>query len=130
MSPTNATGDPQVPKTPIGALGQALTLVFKGIALAKKGLENNPSVGEARDLNDTIHDLEIQRFAIEAKIDALIDKLPGLTGPTPDQVAKISALTTEVAGQIIVSVMASAAVQLTTRVLAVATQVAAGAPVV
>lgn len=121
-------GPAPAPKTPIGILGQALTLVFQAIAVAEIGLEKNPSKEQQRELEDTAHDLELQRAAIEAKMDALIDKIPGVTGPTPDQVAKISQLTTQVGALTRDSTTASGAVALTSRVLALATQVAAGAP--
>ena len=51
MPPTDPT-----PKSPIVALGEALHLIFKGIALAEKGLEKNPSKEEERDLNQKLID--------------------------------------------------------------------------
>ena len=126
MSPTNSPDVPPTPKTPIGALGHALILVDNAIALAKQGLVKNPPKEVERELNDTIHELELQRTMIVAKMDALIDKTSVITGPTPEQVAKVSALTTEVGALTKANVTASAAVALTTKVLAAVTQVAAG----
>lgn len=112
------------PKTPIGALGEALSLVFKAIALARKGLEKNPSTEEGRELNETLNELERQRTEIQAKMDALIANARAVAGPTPEQVARMSALTAEVGAQTNASVTASAAVALSARALALATEVA------
>ena len=112
------------PKTPIGALGEALSLVFKAIALAEKGLAKNPSTEEERELNETLNELELQRAEIQAKMDALIANTREVAGPTPAQVARISALTAEVGAQTNASVTASGAVALSSRVLALATDVA------
>jgi hypothetical protein len=48
--------------------------VFDAIALAEKGLLANPSVVEERKLNDTLNDLELKRAAIQAKLDAQINR--------------------------------------------------------
>jgi hypothetical protein len=114
------------PKTPIVALEEALSLVFGAIALAQKGLENNPSKEEERTLNDTLNDLNLRRATIEAKLDALIAKTAPLAGPTPAQVAQVAALTGEVEQLTNAAVTASAAVKLTARVLTLATEVASG----
>jgi len=114
------------PKTPIVALGEALSLVLDAIALAEEGLEMNPSKEEERALNETLTNLELKRAAIQAKLDALIAKTRQVAGPTQEQVAQISALTAQVGAQTNASVTASMAVALTSRVLALATEVAAG----
>lgn len=112
------------PTDPIVALGQALHLIFKGIALAEKGLEMNPSKEEERDLNATLIDLEAQRAEIQAKLDALIAKSRVVAGPTQEQVERIAELTAQVEAQTNASVTASASVALTSRVLALASEVA------
>jgi hypothetical protein len=119
MPPT----DPE-PLTPIGALGEALFLVFDAIALAQKGLVKNPSKEEERDLNETLNKLELRRAEIQAKMNALIDGTRVAPGPTRAQVARISALTAEVGRRTNASVTASSAVALSSRVLALATEVA------
>ena len=115
-----------VPKTPIGALGELLSLVIDAIALAEKGLEKNPSKEDERQLNETLNDLEIKRGEIQAKLNAMIAQTRQVADPTQAQVAQISQLTAQVGAQTNASVTASAAVALTSRVLALATEVAAG----
>jgi hypothetical protein len=102
--------------------------VFDAIALAEKGLLANPSVVEERKLNDTLNDLELKRAAIQAKLDAQINRTAPLAGPTPAQVAQVAALTSEVERRTRMAVTASGAVVLTGRVLALATEVAAASP--
>jgi hypothetical protein len=114
------------PMTPIGALGAALSLVFEAIKLAEKGLEKNPSKEDERELNETLIKLERQRAEIQAKMDALIAHTRVVAGPTPEQVARIAALTAEVGARTNASVTASAAVALSSRALALATEVASG----
>jgi serine protease inhibitor ecotin len=113
-------------KSPLVAFGEALHLVFGAIALAEKGLEKNPSPDDERALNQTLIDLELQRAEIQAKIDALIAQTRNLPGPTAKQVAEISRLTGEVEAVTNASLTASRAVALTSRTLALATEVATG----
>jgi hypothetical protein len=112
------------PETPLVGLEEALSLVFDAIALAQKGLENNPSKEEERALNAALIDLDLRRATIEAKLDALIAHTTPVVGPTPAQVAQVAALSAEVETLTSAAVTASAAVVLTTRVLALATEVA------
>lgn len=113
-------------KSPLVALREALDLVFAAIALAEKGLEMNPSTDEERVLHDTLNDLELRRAALQAKIDALIAQTRTIPGPTAKQVAEISQLTRDVEAVTDASLTASRAVALTSRTLALATDVAAG----
>jgi len=113
-------------KPPLVAFGEARHLVFAAIALAEKGLEKNPSTDEERTLNQTLNDLELQRAALQAKIDALIQQTRHIPGPTAKQVAEVSQLTQEVEAVTDASLTASRAVTLTSRTLALATEVAGG----
>jgi hypothetical protein len=101
------------PKTPIVALEEAISLVLDAITLAEKGLEMNPSLEEERALNETLNNLDLKRAAIRAKLDALIAKTRQVSGPTQEQVARISVLAAQVGAQTNASVTASAAVGLT-----------------
>jgi hypothetical protein len=111
-------------KSPLVALGDALHLVFEAIALAEKGLEKNPSTDEERVLNENLVALELQRAEIQGMINDLIAQTRTLPGPTAKQVAEISNLTGEVEAVTNASVTASRAVALTSRALALATEVA------
>ena len=117
---------PPVPatKTPIVALAEALSLVFDAIAVAEKGLEKNPSKEEERKLNQTLVDLDLKRAKIQAKLDAQVNRTAPLAGPTAAQVAEVATLTGEVQRLTGRALTASAAVRVTTRVLALATEVA------
>lgn len=109
---------------PVIALGNALSLVGKAIAAAAKGLLSNPSTEEQRDLNATIAELELKKAAIRAQIDALIAGSTTIAGPTAAQVTEISSLTGEVERLTNQTIAVSGAIKLTSRVLALATEVA------
>jgi hypothetical protein len=113
-------------KSPILAFTDALHLVFEAIKLAEKGLEMNPSKEDERALNETLGNLERKRAELQAKLDALISQSRQFPGPTAQQVAEVSRLTREVEAVTNASITASRAVALTSRVLALATEVAAG----
>ena len=110
---------------PVIALGKALSLVGKAIAAAAKGLFSNPSTEEQRDLNATIAELELKKAAIRAQIDALIAGSTTIAGPTAAQVTEISSLTGEVERLTNQTIAVSGAIKLTSRVLALATDVIA-----
>jgi hypothetical protein len=112
-------------KSPILAFIDAIHLVFEAIALAEKGLEMNPTKEEERALNETLVKLEVKRAELEAMRDALISQSRRLPGPTAPQVAEVSRLTGEVEALTNASITASRAVALTSRALAVATEIAA-----
>lgn len=112
------------PQNTILALEDALSMVFRAMALAEKGLVHNPSKEEARDLNATLVDLDMKRAVLEAKLNALIGQTAQIAPPTAAQVAQVAALTGEVATLTAAAVTASAALALTGRVLALATEIA------
>jgi hypothetical protein len=121
MAPEDTTEE-----DPIIALGNALSLVRHAIRIAKKGLLMNPSTKEERELNETLVELDIKRAEVRAKLDALIAGSSTIVGPTTAQVKEISDLTAEVGKLTNDSITASGAVALTSKVLALATEVASG----
>jgi hypothetical protein len=112
-------------QNPFVALGDALTLVLRAIGAAQKGLEKNPSKEEERELNETLLELELRRAEIRAKLDALIAATRQVVFPTAAQVKEISKLTAEVEALTNASITASAAVAVTSRVLSLASEIAA-----
>jgi hypothetical protein len=112
---------------PVIALGKALSLVRKAIATAEKGLLLNPSTVEQRELNETLVELELKKAKIRAQLDAQIAASTTIAGPTAAQVVEISSLTAEVEELTNASITASAAVALTSKVLALATEVVSAA---
>jgi hypothetical protein len=111
-------------KNPLVTLGNMLSLVFDAIAIAQKGLLKNPSKEEERKLNRTLAKLKLERADIRAELDSLIDGEQNIAGPTPAQVKEMSKLIAEVDKLTNASVTASGAVALTSRILALATEVA------
>jgi hypothetical protein len=109
---------------PIIALGNALALVRQAIRIAKKGLLMNPTTDEQRALNEQLTALEIERAEIRAMLDALTASSTTIVGPTAAQVKEISDLTGEVGKLTNDAITASGAVALTSKVLALATEVA------
>jgi hypothetical protein len=112
-------------ENPFVALGDALFLVFRAIGTAQKGLEKNPTKEQERDLNETLVELERKRAEIRAKLNALIASTRQVVCPTVGQVNEISKLTAEVAALTNASITASAAVAVTSKVLGLATEIAA-----
>jgi hypothetical protein len=119
MAPDNGSQNPLV------TLGNALSMVFGAIAIAQKGLLKNPSPEEERKLNRTLAKLELERATISAKLDALIAGNQDIAGPTPGQVQEISSLTAQVEVLTNANLTASGAVALTSRILTLATDIAA-----
>lgn len=117
--PTDATANPLV------TLGNALSLVHRAMTLARQGLLKNPSKEDERELNETLNDLEVQRAALTAKLNALITGSKPVAGPTSAQVSEISRLTAQVGALTAAAVTASGAVALTSKVLTLATEIAA-----
>ena len=109
---------------PLVTLEKALTLVEKAIVMAEQALEMNPTKEEERDLNETLNKLQRKRAEISAELDALTVGNRQVIGPSKEQVAEISSLTGEVEKLTNQAIAASAAVKLTSRVLALATEVA------
>lgn len=119
MAPNNRDDE-----NPLVTLGNALSLVFKAIGIAKKGLLKNPSKEDERELNQTLAKLELRRAEIRAKLDALIAREREVVGPTTAQVKEISSLTGEVEALTNVSITVSGAVALTSKILMLATEIA------
>lgn len=119
MAPENKDNE-----NPFVALGNALSLVLRGIGTAQKGLEKNPTKEEERELNETLVQLERKRAEIRAKLDAMIAATRQVVSPTAAQVQEISNLTAEVEALTNASVTASAAVALTSKILTLATEIA------
>ncbi len=109
---------------PLVTLEKALTLVENTIVMAEQALEMNPTKEEERDLNETLNKLQRKRAEISAELDALTVGNRQVIGPSKEQVAEISSLTGEVEKLTNQSIAGSAAVKLTSRVLALATEVA------
>jgi len=120
MAPENDDSE-----NPLVTLGNALSLVFRAIGMAQKGLEKNPSKEEERELNETLVELERKRAEIRAKLDALIAGSRQVASPTTAQVKKVSDLTAEVEAATNASITASGAVALTSRILSLASEIAA-----
>jgi hypothetical protein len=112
-------------ENPFVALGNALSLVFRAIGTARKGLEKNPTKEDERELNETLVDLERKRTEIRAKLNALIAGERQVVTPTAAQVKEISNLTAQVEALTNASITASAAVALTAKILSLATDIAA-----
>jgi hypothetical protein len=107
------------------SVSNMLALVYDAIAVAQKGLLANPTKDEERALNRTLAKLELERADLSAMLDALEDAdNKDFTGPTAEQVTLIGTLTAEVDNLTSANLTASAAVDLTSRVLDLATKVA------
>jgi hypothetical protein len=111
---------------PVIGLGDALALVFGAIRVARRGLLCNPSVEQERELTARLNGLELERAAIQARLDAAIAGSAAVDGPTPGQVAEIGRLTSQVDTLTSSAATASAAIVFTSRVLAVVTEIAGG----
>jgi hypothetical protein len=129
MSNGGPVPGPAAPPDPAIVLGDLLSLAFDAIAVAQMGLHRNPSTGEARALNETLVELQAKRAIIRAKLTAIASASQPVDAPTKEQVAEIGALTAQVEKLTSAATSASAAVAFSSRVLAVATDVAAGAAV-
>jgi len=121
------TPAPEPPPDPAIVLGNLLGLTFDAIAVAEMGLRRNPSTDEARKLNQNLVELRAKRAIIRAKLTAIASASRPVDAPTSDQVKEISALTAQVENLTNAATTASATVAFSSRVLTVATNVAAGA---
>jgi hypothetical protein len=119
---TNGTDAP----IPSIALGRALALVFRALAVAEDALLLNPSREQERALNETLLELEGKRALIRAMLDALASDPGALPGPTAAQVTEVSLLTGQVETLTTANLTASSAITFTSKVLVLATQIAGG----
>jgi hypothetical protein len=112
--------------TPSIALGRALALVFRALAMAEDALLLNPSREQERTLNETLLELEAKRALIRAMLNALANDPRALPGPTAAQVTEVSLLTGQVETLTTANLTTSSAITFSSKVLVVATQIAAG----
>jgi hypothetical protein len=108
------------------ALGRALALVFRALAVAEDALLLNPSREQERSLNETLLELEAKRAMLRAMLNALANDTRALPGPTTAQVTEVSLLAGQVETLTTANLTASSAIAFTSKVLVVATQIAAG----
>jgi hypothetical protein len=109
------------------ALGRALALVFRALAVAEDALLLNPSREQERALNETLLELEAKRAMLRARLNALANDPRALPGPTAAQVTEVSLLAGQVEALTTANLTASSALAFTSKVLVVATQIAGGA---
>lgn len=112
--------------SPSVALVRALTLVLRALAVAEDALLLNPSREQERALNETLLELEAKRAMIRARLNALANDARALPGPTAAQVTEVSLLAGQVEALTTANLTASSALAFTSKVLVVATQIAAG----
>jgi hypothetical protein len=95
----------------------ALTLVNKALALARRALAANPAPQDRTDLNQMILELEKKRAKLESELEAL-RRGPSVEAPGPTVVTQIKALTDEVGAAIRANATSRDAMALAGRVLA------------
>jgi hypothetical protein len=94
--------------------------------VAEDALLLNPSREQERTLNETLLELEAKRALIRAMLNALANDPRALPGPTAAQVTEVSLLTGQVETLTTANLTTSSAITFSSKVLVVATQIAAG----
>jgi hypothetical protein len=115
--------DPETPD-PLLSLRDAVSLIEDAIALVEEELAKNPAKDDERKLRRTLTELTAKRAIVDAKITALLDKSRQIAGPTAVQVAAVASLSGQVEDLTNASRTGSATVALTSKVLALATEIA------
>ena len=95
----------------------ALEMVEDALAVARLGLNGNPTKEERRQLDEDILELGLQRTRLTNEMIALGRGQGSTTPPTPDQINEIKALAEKVDKLTLQAVAASTAVKEVGRVL-------------
>lgn len=111
----------------IGAIGDAIALVFDAISAVKKARLQNPSAEEDRKLLRKLAALELQLTHLEEDLTAHIAGTRDWSGPSPTQLAEIGELMMQAEKLTTAALNQEKAVAFASRVLALATEVAASA---
>jgi hypothetical protein len=99
------------------AMSDALEMVEAALAIARQGLDADPSKQERRQLDEDLRDLALKRTRLTSAMIAL-SRGQGTTDPlTPEQIAEIKALAGQVDQLTQQSIAASGAVVATGNVL-------------
>ena len=80
----------------VSELLHAIDLVDQALAMVDVALNNNPAPDEERSLRRQRLRLEAERRALEAELDAALDRVTVAAGPTAPQMATILALVDDV----------------------------------
>ena len=104
-------------------LKKVLDLLDDAIALVRKALVGNPGDAERRALEQLLLRLGSERGVQQAEFDAELAGETGVQGPKPAQVAKVSALSDEVAQATQGAILASEAIALGGKVFELATSI-------
>lgn len=102
---------------------QAIDLVDKGITAAQIGLNHNPEVEDERSLNRILLRLNAERAVLEAELDSAMAADPGVQAPDANQIAAIDSLSTQVEMATNAAVAASDIIELTSKVLDLASSI-------
>lgn len=105
-------------------LALASDLVDEAILLTRKALRRDPAPEPERRLDQRLLDLGEQSVGIERKLDLIFEASPAVTPPTPGQVERMGRLTAEVERHKQQAIMASSVLDVTDRVLTLATELA------
>ena len=109
----------------ISHLQLALDLVDKTIAVVETALRSNPSPDEERALRKQLLQLQREKAALEAELDAALDGETKVNAPTNAQMVEVEALLEAVESASNHALAASAGVKLAARVLGLLVEVAA-----
>ena len=104
------TAEEQAALATFRAMSEALEMVEDALAVARKGLNANPTKQERRELDEDILDLALKRTRLTNSLIALGRGQETIQPPTPGQIAEIKALATQVDQLTRQSVAASQAV--------------------
>lgn len=99
------------------AMSDALEMVEDGLAVARQGLNSNPTKQERRQLDEDILDLGLKRTRLTSAMIALGRGQATISPPTAEQIAEIKALAGQVDQLTQQSVAASDAVVAVGKVL-------------
>lgn len=110
-------------------LQKVLDLMDVTIALVRRALLDNPSDSERRSLEQQLLRLKSERAVQQEEFDAELAGGTDVQGPTPAQLKRISALSDDVEKATRVTIVASDAIGLASKVFALATAIINLAPI-
>jgi ATP-dependent Clp protease ATP-binding subunit ClpA len=109
----------------ISHLLQSIELVDQAIAAVETALNSNPSPDEERALRKKLLQLQQERAALQAELDAVLDGDTQVNAPTKAQMVQVEALLTEVERARNQALSAATGIRLASRVLGLLVDVAA-----